>query len=222
MKDSMSSPFRNIRPQSDAAVLELPIEGVRSVCVFQLLAIRNAWQDTTSRKYRLGDSLFDEVDSADEAIPSLRKMGTYLGEPRAALEVQAEGHIIVFTQINTPTPLREWSAPRAWATREETPTMGDVVEAFRSTGQGRDDNGWSAGKPEPHMIVGISKVPLIGAMRALHLDFTAGYFSSKGVPLNSYPDDDLANTSMLGERKLDSDDVQLAAIILNTAITSKN
>lgn len=227
MKDSMSSPFRNIRPQSDAAFLELPIESARSVCVYQLLAVRNAWQDTTSSKYRSGDSLFDDIEFADAAIPALRKKGTYFKiEPRAALEVQAEEHIIVLTQINTPAPLRGWSVPRAWATHEGTPTMGDVVEAFRSAGRGRDDNGWSAGNREPHMIVGISKEPLIGQLDALQLDSTAGYFSSKGVPLNSYPQDDegeyMANVLMLGERKLQSDDVQLAAISINTAIISKN
>ncbi|MGO2030709.1 MAG: hypothetical protein ACTH2A_07155 [Glutamicibacter ardleyensis] len=210
--------LRSVDRRLDARTLVSRVEEAHAVTVYQLTEMRTAWHNSRSHRYRGIKSLFEDRESAEEAIEKQRKSGTFFSvSSMVALKILAGDDYLVFVHLNTSRPFYGWNAPDEWGKPNSLLWLGTVHDAIRplsSPVMQRFLSGWTTGMRAPDLLIGIANSPYGRWDWSVPLEVEMDSYTSKGVR-------PAAGDSMLGYLR-ESEPTQINTEGLRLAIMSIN
>ncbi|MEX0426054.1 hypothetical protein AB3X52_00365 [Nocardioides sp. DS6] len=134
----------------DRRLMDGELLSIRPVRLYVLLANRNAWHSTTSRRYNGAGGLFGSLDAAQRAAEDLRKPGTWFKIMDApGLALRGEGGLVVTAEHHSNTSFGAWDVEAGRQHLVIGTRLWDVVRALGTSGT------WRRQTSEHSFITGI-------------------------------------------------------------------
>ncbi|MEO5321446.1 hypothetical protein PV761_23035 [Arthrobacter sp. CC3] len=148
-----------IKPVSlprDLHLLVTPVAYIRRSDVHLLTARRNAWQNTTLKRYMTTEPAYSTVMSARAAAELRRRPGTYFViDEKPSLVFDLAGLSLVVTHLNASPRFRSWKIPAAMTDRDTPITGLEVFNMFAGSRYREAMSGWRISDGKPDVILGV-------------------------------------------------------------------